>query len=87
MSQPAAADMKDKEWKTRIAAKNMWGKSEAITGHWMGVHVFVGNHVLPPPAATPRPMVDCTARCLNFGMSAFKFDLGFSISEKFPRQV
>jgi len=56
MSQPAAADMKDRERRTRIAAWNMWGKSEALTGHWMGVHVLVGYHVLPPPAATPRPM-------------------------------
>jgi hypothetical protein len=83
MSQPAAADMKDKERRTRFAARNMWGNCEAITGHWVGVHVLVGYHVLPTHAATPRPMADCTARCLNFGLSAFKFEWGLPFPNGF----
>jgi hypothetical protein len=59
------------------------GQSEAITGHWMGMHVLVGYHVLPPPAATPRPMTDCAARCLNFGLSAFKFEWGLPFPNGF----
>jgi hypothetical protein len=86
MSQPAAADMKAKARRTRIAARNMWGKSEALTGHWMGVHVLVGYHVLPPPAATPRPMQNVRLGVLTSACRLSNLK-GPSISERCPRRV